>query len=88
MIRRPDDGQFKMEDRAAFGMRLCPQPSAVHGDDGPADGEAHAEAVRLGGEEGLEQTLDVRRQSALGNLHAQQFDVILRRFTKFVMNRF
>src|SRR5512140_1740096 len=49
--------QGEVKGGAAEARRLRPDPAAMAGHDRVADGQAHAHAVGLGAEEGLEQPL-------------------------------
>ena len=62
LLEVPGNGQFEVENGAALGMRLCPKPAVVRGHNGPADGQAQAQALGLGGVERLEEAL--RRRPA------------------------
>ena len=54
-------GKAKIKGRSATGVILGPEPAAMARDDRPADGQAHAQAVRLGAPERLEQAVELFR---------------------------
>src|SRR5258708_39034547 len=51
--------QHDMDAQALVGVELSPNRAALRLDDGPADGQPHAKTGCLGGDEGLEDILEI-----------------------------
>jgi len=77
LMRRYFAGQGELKHCAPTEGCGGPQAPAMGLDDGSADGQSHAGALRLGGEEGIEVTFEFLMA---GDKHKARASVIARRF--------
>ena len=56
--------EFEVEGGAALRAGFSPEPALVGTDDRPANGKAQTQPVGFGGNEGLEEAFDIRRETA------------------------